>query len=664
MHPKPECSKCGLPDFASLDDLETHIVSQHFRDFDAFYKCLYPKCWSRFPTEIACLKHELDVHLRRYFVRQRLAIHECLNQSINVTGIFSGHAEPNVTNSESLTTNDAEGKKHTNIQDKASSSRTNNLDSVIPTSDSVMPTILYGKKSESLTTNDDEGKKSTNLQDRATPRISKTIILDSVIESVARRTNSISSCGEKAGDKHLKALGYKKKYGAWIPCAEKVGAKLVNVSVTAGPALSNNESIGKNNETIEHETSSRPFEIKEEPLPLVKEEPSLFDELDETIPVSSNHSGCLNIGNTGLERTEHENSVVKDEPSLIDELAAMIPGPSNLDDHLIRANSESAAASSQPKRSRIEILPENSSGASVIKDEPSLMDELAETIPVTSDHSDTLTPALQRRSQQKGNDMPDPETKSGRSLIKNNWQQPKAGTVPVSSNYYDYLTQKAKNAKRTLERYHSLTPEEKKVYNAKRNLYSNISNRSGISNPRKPRKLVYQKAEKVGARLVNVSVTAGPALSNNESIGKNNETIEPVTSSSLPLVKDEPSLMDELTETIPGPSDHSDYLNIGNAGKLTPTLERRLQRQQRAGTVSSNYLTDYLTQKAKNAKRTLERYHSLTPEEKKVYNAKRNLYNKRKQREKEMAELEAILRESGDICGDISADILTPNDET
>ncbi|KAI1697321.1 hypothetical protein Ddc_19785 [Ditylenchus destructor] len=62
---------------------------------------------------------------RRFFVKQRL------NQSINVTGIFSGHAEPNVTNSENLTTNDAEGKKHTNLKDKASSNRTNNLDSII-----------------------------------------------------------------------------------------------------------------------------------------------------------------------------------------------------------------------------------------------------------------------------------------------------------------------------------------------------------------------------------------------------------------------------------------------------------------------------------------------------------------------------------------------------
>ena len=46
-------------------------------------------------------------------------------------------------------------------------------------------------------------------------------------------------------------------------------------------------------------------------------------------------------------------------------------------------------------------------------------------------------------------------------------------------------------------------------------------------------------------------------------------------------------------------------------------------------------------------------YHRLTPDEKKALNLKRTLAQKRKkQREKEMAQLEAILRASGDIYDD------------
>ncbi|KAI1709647.1 hypothetical protein Ddc_13771 [Ditylenchus destructor] len=63
MRRKPVCPKCGQCDFSSLDNLQTHIVKQHFNYVDAFYKCLYPKCYFRFPTELARLKHELDVHL-------------------------------------------------------------------------------------------------------------------------------------------------------------------------------------------------------------------------------------------------------------------------------------------------------------------------------------------------------------------------------------------------------------------------------------------------------------------------------------------------------------------------------------------------------------------------------------------------------------------------
>ncbi|KAI1697322.1 hypothetical protein Ddc_19786 [Ditylenchus destructor] len=52
-----------------------------------------------------------------------------MSEPIN-NNIF-GNAESNANNFEGSTTNDSEGKKHTNLQDRASSSRTNNLDSVV-----------------------------------------------------------------------------------------------------------------------------------------------------------------------------------------------------------------------------------------------------------------------------------------------------------------------------------------------------------------------------------------------------------------------------------------------------------------------------------------------------------------------------------------------------
>lgn len=57
--------------------------------------------------------------------------------------------------------------------------------------------------------------------------------------------------------------------------------------------------------------------------------------------------------------------------------------------------------------------------------------------------------------------------------------------------------------------------------------------------------------------------------------------------------------------------------------------------------------------RAKQAEAARQRYHRLTMEEKKALNLKRTLAQKRKkQREKEMAQLEALLRASGDIYDD------------
>ncbi|KAI1695096.1 c2H2-type zinc-finger domain-containing protein [Ditylenchus destructor] len=102
------CVKCGQCDFRTIDDLETHIVLKHFRGIDALYKCLYLNCWALFPTEAARLKHARDVHLKamsevpmgilpqnqdKKFVSLRLAIQQCLNESVNVS--FSNNSLTN-----------------------------------------------------------------------------------------------------------------------------------------------------------------------------------------------------------------------------------------------------------------------------------------------------------------------------------------------------------------------------------------------------------------------------------------------------------------------------------------------------------------------------------------------------------------------------------------
>ncbi|KAI1709642.1 homeodomain-like domain-containing protein [Ditylenchus destructor] len=413
MHPKAECTKCGQRNFASLDNLETHIVKQHFSVLDnirnVFYKCSYLECWFRFPTELARLKHELDVHLkgdlasltlpqmeRRYFLRQRLAIHDCLNESINVTGIFSVPADPNVNNSESPTSTDDEGKKSANPVNES-------IDAVVTRSKAVNLDRLF----ESTTINIDRLFEVTPSTTAQTSKLQNWSTNNPAIndknETMTERENSLESCDAK------------------------VGARLSSVTVTAlDPALSNNEPTDKNNETIENENASNPF--------VVKDEPSFMDEL---APSSSDHSDKLTLESIDKsnKRTQLETSsrpfVIKDEPILIDEFTtAVLPNhndsiSSNFEssapkpehkrnehehsvvkvveelttafpafpdhDYLSFSNNESAVAYPQPKRSKTEISPNTSPKASVVKDEPSLIDELAAMIPGPSNYDDDLT---------------------------------------------------------------------------------------------------------------------------------------------------------------------------------------------------------------------------------------------------------------------------------
>ncbi|KAI1697397.1 c2H2-type zinc ribbon domain-containing protein [Ditylenchus destructor] len=62
MQSKLVCSKCGECGFMTINDLETHIVKQHFK-VNSFYKCWLAKCIVRFATEVERLKH---VHFKQH----------------------------------------------------------------------------------------------------------------------------------------------------------------------------------------------------------------------------------------------------------------------------------------------------------------------------------------------------------------------------------------------------------------------------------------------------------------------------------------------------------------------------------------------------------------------------------------------------------------------
>ncbi|KAI1704938.1 hypothetical protein Ddc_15931 [Ditylenchus destructor] len=679
MHPKPECSKCGLSHFASLDSLETHIAEQHFGDVDAYYECLYPNCGIRFHTAVACLKHELDVHLngdhlhsttlikRRDFVRQRLAIHECLNQSINVTGIFVGQAESNTNNFESLTTNDSEGKKSTNLHDKASSNPTNNLDSVNPDpiNDSLEAVIeSVARRTNSISSvsqlpkprlsNSEQNMriKRANSQrscaEKVGPRLvnvsvtadpSDTLTLGTLNPALERRLskaferrsqrlqnltkprtylkpainldrlcqpeglmcstaasssmsksrmeisepnnkndmrigpeNSSRPCVVKVGQKLMvvqpldpamagcqlnwSSISNPRKPRKLVyQEAEKVGARLVNVSVTAGPDLSNNESIGKNNETIEPVTSSRPFEIKDEPKP-------------------STHK-------PEHKRTEYETSVVKDEPCVIEELTTTFPAPTD-HDYLSFSNNESAAALPQPKRSRIEISPETSSGPSVIKDEPSLMDELAETIFVTSGHSDTLTLA-NFVPIDKNNETIEPETSSSLPLIKDesslmdelasailDASNDNVSLIPSNSEPTAPLPKPKKSRK---QNFSALNDEDAKRIEPQNSSRSSVVKEESclvheldpdIPGPSNYRHSNKQRASSEGASTLRYSENLSSERTEHENS----------------VVKDEPSLIDELAAMIPAPSNIDEYLIRSNKESAPPSQKPKRSRKQ------------------------------------------------------------------------------------
>ncbi|KAI1708639.1 homeodomain-like domain-containing protein [Ditylenchus destructor] len=248
-------------------------------------------------------------------------------------------------------------------------------------------------------------------------------------------------------------------------CAKKVGPRLVNVMVTAGPALSNNEFIDKNNDTNEPETSSESYEIKEEPR--------LMDELVVTIPVFSDHSHYLSL--------DH--------------------------DYLSFSNTESVAASPQPKRSRIEISPQTSSNRYMVKDEPCLIEDVPPSIPASSNHNVSFALSISN-ADSAARPRPPYERGTKKSVIaKIEMQASRSSVVKDESCLVHEFDQDIPG------------PSNYRNSNKQR------ANSEGVNNLRYSENFSTEKAEHENS-----------------------------------VVKDEPSLIDELAAMIPEPSNIDDYL--------------------------------------------------------------------------------------------------------
>uniref|UniRef100_A0A1I8BSZ6 Uncharacterized protein n=1 Tax=Meloidogyne hapla TaxID=6305 RepID=A0A1I8BSZ6_MELHA len=96
------------------------------------------------------------------------------------------------------------------------------------------------------------------------------------------------------------------------------------------------------------------------------------------------------------------------------------------------------------------------------------------------------------------------------------------------------------------------------------------------------------------------------------------------------------------------------HVFVPSIGHHSTSLDNRQELIARTSDDKKNEKSEKeAVKRARQAEAARLRYHRLTPDEKKALNLKRTLAQKRKkQREKEMAQLEAILRASGDIYDD------------
>ncbi|KAI1709633.1 GEX Interacting protein [Ditylenchus destructor] len=752
------CSKCGQCDFASVDDLETHIVKQHFSDVDEFYECFYPKCCLRFPTESARLKHELDVHLKedlasltlkqmqkRYFIIQRMNVHECLNESIHMT--FSGHPESNRSYFEEPSRN--EGLETTSHQgpDPLSSQRTR-----LTQQNFNLNRFNQSRDVTRLMSKTWQKKRSTKY---------------SAIKNKVRTAREDPS----------------------MSCAEKVGSRLVNVSVTAlDPALSINKSIDRNNKTIEPEISSS--------LPVVKDELSLIDELADTIPSTSYRSDFLSPGNVeSIDRnnetiepeTSSKPTMVKEESSMFDELADTIPSTSYRSDYLTIGNADPSTPYSMPESPRMKHFFDQSNERTehennfVVKDELCFIEEMDALIPChsndiitdprTSSNTDFSAPSSKQKRLRTQNiayvyaedqkiikpmavDIPGPSNHCTNLTASNNgyiWEnedgqitfghrKKRRSTLKFDENihttkpwlkstlffhYFDILLEngqktdnvvcKMGNCRTILHKEAKLRYHIEHIHNVGKGL-SHFFQKDLSQSKTMQLTLVCSKCgqcdfdsiddlethivtqhfndndefyECYYARCRVRFSTALTSLKHELDVHLKGDSLTLTQLQRRHFVIQRLEIHDCLNESIHVTcSGHPESIS-GRTGSNANTFQDSLPTSQAADSSISTLrieISDLNNEKnpsgssvvkvgerlisvlvtpldaapevaisnnvkeLKRRSQQLERYHRLTPEEKKKYNAKRNLYSKRKQSEKKMAELEAILRENEDIC--------------
>ncbi|KAI1705864.1 KRAB-A domain-containing protein 2 [Ditylenchus destructor] len=276
MLPKFLCSKCGQYDFTTLNDLETHIVKMHFCSPNALYKCWFASCNKQFPTEVARLQHmyldQHDVHLEPLmkipdedFVSLRMAIYDCLSKSIYQT--FSRLTESNGNISQGPTTaGQAVDMRRMSLRKRA------RIFENEPIQKEGLDTTAHQNPAQSSSDPRQHNFCGTNDEGRKSPISSKlTINLDSLNESVnvtrSMPANSSLSMLRKPSLENFEVEDENnertEQENAQRSCVVTAGPSLVNVFVTANPALSNNVST---DQKIEPELSSKSFAVKDEPI--------------------------------------------------------------------------------------------------------------------------------------------------------------------------------------------------------------------------------------------------------------------------------------------------------------------------------------------------------------------------------------------------------------
>ncbi|KAI1700411.1 hypothetical protein DdX_16748 [Ditylenchus destructor] len=404
----------------------------------------------------------------------------------------------------------------------------------------------------------------------------------------------------------------------WQKKRKKVGPRLVKVLATAGPAISNSESIDKSNETIEPGTSSSQLVVKDEPCSNEELHPALPDSSNHNVSLTPSSRESIDKNyETIWHETSSSLPVVKDEPSLFDELADTVPASSDHSDKLIPGNTDPAPNPEKPRmenlsdrnneRNRIELE------SSVVKDEPSVIKESASIFSARSDHSDNftlgnagqLTPALERRPHRQTG-LTKPRTSSNSAINLDHLYQPEGvmkeltSTFPGPSDHGNYVTlsnnenlSEQNNVRNGTEHVNSVVvKDEPNLMEELTTAFPSSSNYNDSLIPSDTENLSEQNNVRNGTEHVNSVLvkdepnlmeeltTAFPSSSNyNDSLVPPNtgsaapslkpkrsrkqnfsdlniKSTQPQTSSSLPVVKEEPSLIDELAANIPGPSNY------------------------------------------------------------------------------------------------------------